>query len=180
MALSNMEAQRLHAEYIGTEHILLGLVREGSGVGANILKSMEFDLGRVRREVERRLKDEQSTSTGKLPQTTHARKVIENAISEARKLGHAYVGTEHILLGLALDAGTAGAVLRELGVTIERARDQLRSVLTGTAEPGEADPAGGTHELIRDIAQSLRMLADRLDDVARGGDDRAAPEREEP
>ena len=101
MALANQEAQRFNHEYIGTEHILLGLVKEGSGVGANVLKNLDVDLRKVRMEVEKLVKSGPDMVTmGKLPQTPRAKKVIEYAIEEARNLNHNYVGTEHLLLGL--------------------------------------------------------------------------------
>ncbi len=101
MALANQEAQRFNHEYIGTEHILLGLVKEGSGVGANVLKNLDVDLRKVRMEVEKLVKAGPDMVTmGKLPQTPRAKKVIEYAIEEARNLNHNYVGTEHLLLGL--------------------------------------------------------------------------------
>ena len=101
MALANQEAQRFNHEYIGTEHILLGLVKEGSGVGANVLKNLDVDLRKVRLEVEKLVKSGPDMVTmGKLPQTPRAKKVIEYAIEEARNLNHNYVGTEHLLLGL--------------------------------------------------------------------------------
>ena len=101
MALANQEAQRFNHEYIGTEHILLGLVKEGSGVGANVLKNLDVDLRKVRLEVEKLVHSGPDMVTmGKLPQTPRAKKVIEYAIEEARNLNHNYVGTEHLLLGL--------------------------------------------------------------------------------
>src|SRR5256886_1466465 len=100
MQLANQEAWRFSHEYIGTEHILLGLVKEGSGVGANVLKNLEVDLRKVRLEVEKLVKSGPDMVTmGKLPQTPRAKKVIEYAIEEARNLNHNYVGTEHLLLG---------------------------------------------------------------------------------
>ena len=113
MALANQEAQRFNHEYIGTEHILLGLVKEGSGVGANVLKNLDVDLRKVRLEVEKLVKSGPDMVTmGKLPQTPRAKKVIEYAIEEARNLNHNYVGTEHLLLGLLREHdGVAAQVL---------------------------------------------------------------------
>ena len=111
MALANQEAQRFNHEYIGTEHILLGLVKEGSGVGANVLKNLGIDLRKVRLEVEKLVKSgPEMVTMGKLPQTPRAKKVIEYAIEEARNLNHNYVGTEHLLLGLARWRGRASVV----------------------------------------------------------------------
>ena len=124
MALANQEAQRFNHEYIGTEHILLGLVKEGSGVGANVLKHLGIDLRKVRLEVEKLVKSGPDMVTmGKLPQTPRAKKVIEYAIEEARSLNHNYVGTEHLLLGLLRDPdGFGGRLLRFLGIELDAAR----------------------------------------------------------
>ena len=93
--------QRFNHEYIGTEHILLGLVKEGSGVAANVLKNLEVDLRKIRLEVEKLVQSgPEMVTVGKLPQTPRAKKVIEYSMEEARNLNHSYVGTEHILLGL--------------------------------------------------------------------------------
>ena len=118
MALANQEAQRFNHEYIGTEHILLGLVKEGSGVGANVLKNLDIDLRKVRLEVEKLVKSGPDMVTmGKLPQTPRAKKVIEYAIDEARNLNHNHVGTDHSLLGrLPATEGVAAAALMTLGM----------------------------------------------------------------
>src|SRR5467141_1759342 len=101
MQLANQEAQRFNHEYIGTEHILLGLIAEGSGVAANVLKNLDVDLRKIRLEVARLVQSGPDIVTmGELPLTPLAKKVIENSVEEARKLIHNYVGTEHILLGL--------------------------------------------------------------------------------
>ncbi|HUB27303.1 MAG TPA: Clp protease N-terminal domain-containing protein, partial [Tepidisphaeraceae bacterium] len=142
MALANQEAQRFNHEYIGTEHILLGLVKEASGVGANVLKEFDLDLRKVRLEVERIVKSgPDMVSTGKLPQTPPAMKVIEYAIEEAARLGHSYVGTEHLLLGLIREEdGVAGQVLRNLGLDLEKVRKQVLRVLEGGAKAGDRMP----------------------------------------
>jgi len=101
MALANQEAQRLGHEYIGTEHILLGLVNEGSGIGASVLKNVDVNLDKLRLEVEKLVKRGPGTSVaGKLPLTPRGKKVIEYAIIEARKLDHDHIDSEHLLLGL--------------------------------------------------------------------------------
>src|SRR5438270_13964426 len=108
MQLANQEAQRFNHEYIGTEHILLGLVKEGSGVAANVLKNLEIDLRKVRLEVEKIVQTGpggDSLYLGKPPHTPRAKKVIEYSIEEARTLGHNDVGTEHLLLGLLREGG---------------------------------------------------------------------------
>ncbi len=143
MALANQEAQRFNHEYIGTEHILLGLVKEGSGVGANVLKNLEVDLRKVRLEVEKLVKSGPETVTmGKLPQTPRAKKVIEYAIEEARNLNHNYVGTEHLLLGLLREQdGVAAQVLMNLNLRLEDVREEVLNLL-GASEDGEEVGAG--------------------------------------
>src|SRR6476661_3987959 len=139
MALANQEAQRFNHEYIGTEHILLGLVKEGSGVGANVLKNLDVDLRKVRLEVEKLVKSGPDMVTmGKLPQTPRAKKVIEYAIEEARNLNHNYVGTEHLLLGLLREHdGVAAQVLMNLGLKLEDVREEVLNLL------GHGMDAGG-------------------------------------
>jgi ATP-dependent Clp protease ATP-binding subunit ClpC len=139
MALANQEAQRFNHEYIGTEHILLGLVKEGSGVGANVLKNLDVDLRKVRLEVEKLVKSGPETVTmGKLPQTPRAKKVIEYAIEEARNLNHNYVGTEHLLLGLLREQdGVAAQVLMNLNLRLEDVREEVLNLLGASEETEE-------------------------------------------
>src|SRR5262245_34084674 len=113
MQLANQEAQRSNHEYIGTEHILLGLVKEGSGVAANVLKNLDVDLRKIRLEVEKIVKfGPAMESLGNLPQTPRVKKVIEYSVEEARNLNHNYIGTEHLLLGLLREEeGVAAQVL---------------------------------------------------------------------
>src|ERR1700754_4552899 len=144
MALANQEAQRFNHEYIGTEHILLGLVKEGSGVGANVLKNLDVDLRKVRLEVEKLVKSGPDMVTmGKLPQTPRAKKVIEYAIEEARNLGHNYVGTEHLLLGLLREKdGVAAQVLMNLGLKLEEVREEVLNLLGASNENDESGSVG--------------------------------------
>src|SRR5690242_7243568 len=145
MALANQEAQRFNHEYIGTEHILLGLVKEGSGVGANVLKNLDVDLRKVRLEVEKLVKSGPDMVTmGKLPQTPRAKKVIEYAIEEARNLNHNYVGTEHLLLGLLREHdGVAAQVLMNLNLKLEEVREEVLNLL-GAGVESEEQPAEKT------------------------------------
>ncbi len=145
MALANQEAQRFNHEYIGTEHILLGLVKEGSGVGANVLKNLDVDLRKVRLEVEKLVKaGPEMVTMGKLPQTPRAKKVIEYAIEEARNLNHNYVGTEHLLLGLLREHdGVAAQVLRNLGLKLEEVREEVLNLLGASQEGGGENEGGG-------------------------------------
>ncbi len=144
MALANQEAQRLNHEYIGTEHILLGLVKEGSGVGANVLKNLDVDLRKVRLEVEKLVHSgPEMVTMGKLPQTPRAKKVIEYAIEEARNLNHNYVGTEHLLLGLLREHdGVAAQVLMNLGLKLEEVREEVLNLLGAGVDKDDADAGG--------------------------------------
>ncbi len=131
MQLANQEAQRFNHEYIGTEHILLGLVKEGSGVAANVLKNLDVDLRKIRLEVEKLVQSgPEMVTMGKLPQTPRAKKVIEYSMEEARNLNHNYVGTEHILLGLLREQeGVAAQVLMNLGLKLEDVREEVLNLL---------------------------------------------------
>jgi ATP-dependent Clp protease ATP-binding subunit ClpA len=131
MQLAKQEAERFCHEYIGTEHILLGLIREGSGVAANVFKNLGISLARIRLEIEQIvLSGPDMVTMGKLPQTPRAKKVIEYAVEEARKLNHNYVGTEHLLLGLIREEeGVAGQVLMNLGLSLQVLRDEVMNIL---------------------------------------------------
>ena len=139
MNLARQEAQRFNHEYLGTEHILLGLVQEGSGVAANVLKQMGVDLSRIRTEVEKIVKTGPSMVTmGQLPFTPRAKKVLELSLEEASNLGHNYIGTEHLLLGLIKEnEGIAAQVLMNLGVKLEDVREEVLDFLG--ADSGEEE-----------------------------------------
>lgn len=145
MQLANQEAQRFNHEYIGTEHILLGLVKEGSGVAANVLKNLDVDLRKIRMEVEKIVQSGPDMVTmGKLPQTPRAKKVIEYAVEEARNLNHNYVGTEHLLLGLLREQeGVAAQVLMNLGLKLEDVREEVLNLLGHNMDSGESGGGGG-------------------------------------
>ncbi len=169
MALANQEAQRFNHEYIGTEHILLGLVKEGSGVGANVLKNLEVDLRKVRLEVEKLVKSGPETVTmGKLPQTPRAKKVIEYAIEEARNLNHNYVGTEHLLLGLLREQdGVAAQVLMNLNLRLEDVREEVLNLLgasdegdeVGSSMPGEPKKGKSKTPALDSFGRDLTEIA---------------------
>ncbi|HEX3726705.1 MAG TPA: Clp protease N-terminal domain-containing protein, partial [Pirellulales bacterium] len=151
MQLANQEAQRFNHEYIGTEHVLLGLIKEGSGVAANVLKNLDVDLRKIRLEVEKLVQSGPDMVTmGKLPQTPRAKKVIEYSMEEARNLNHNYVGTEHILLGLLREQeGVAAQVLMNLGLKLEEVREEVLNLLGHGLEGSEggertAGERGGT------------------------------------
>jgi len=148
MQLANQEAQRFNHEYIGTEHILLGLVKEGSGVAANVLKNLDVDLRKIRLEVEKLVQSgPEMVTIGKLPQTPRAKKVIEYSMEEARNLNHNYVGTEHILLGLLREQeGVAAQVLMNLGLKLEDVREEVLNLLGHGMESGEGGGERGGRE----------------------------------
>jgi ATP-dependent Clp protease ATP-binding subunit ClpC len=141
MQLANQEAERYKGEYIGTEHILLGLVKEDSGVAANLLKSLDVDVAKIRLEAERIVPSgPEMVTMGMLPRTTRVKKVIEYSMEEARKLNHNYVGTEHILLGLSREQeGVAAQVLMNLGLKLEDVREAVLKLLHNSEE---ASPPG--------------------------------------
>jgi len=177
------EAQRFNHNYIGTEHILLGLVRETDGVAAKVLQNLDVDLNKVRSAVEFIIGRGGKTTSAEVGLTPRAKKVIELAVDEARRLNHSYVGTEHLLLGLLREGeGVAGGVLESLGVSLERARaettrilnqgamqsqqaprstsktptlDQLGLDLTAMARANKLDPVIGRHKEIQRVIQIL-------------------------
>src|SRR5438445_1388236 len=164
MQLANQEAQRFNHEYIGTEHILLGLVKEGSGVAANVLKNLDIDLRKIRLEVEKIVQAGPDMVTmGKLPQTPRAKKVIEYSIEEARNLNHNYVGTEHLLLGLLREQeGVAAQVLMNLGLKLEDVREEVLNLLGHNMESGEG---GGSSE--RTAGKTSKSKTPALDSFGR-------------
>ena len=133
LTLAQEEAQRFNHNYIGTEHLLLGLVREGDGVAAKVLSNLGVELNKVRSAVEFIIGRGDRQSGGEIGLTPRAKKVIELAVDEARRLGHSYIGTEHILLGLVREGeGIAAGVLESLGVNLERVRAETTRILAQT------------------------------------------------
>ncbi|MEK6635388.1 MAG: Clp protease N-terminal domain-containing protein, partial [Planctomycetota bacterium] len=138
MALAREEARRFNHEYIGTEHILLGLVKEGSGVAANVLQNLDIEMKKIRLEIEKIVQSGSDlVSVGQLPFTPRVKKVLEYAMEEARALGHNYIGTEHLLLGLLREQeGVAAQVLLNLGVKLEDVREEVITLLGSEAVQG--------------------------------------------
>lgn len=161
MALANQEAHRFGHEYIGTEHILLGLVMEGGGVGANALKNLNVDLPAIRCEVDKLAKPGKDTGiVSKLPAAPQAKKLIERAIAEARGLAHNYVGTEHLLLGMLSEkSDVAALVLTNLGLNLDRVRREVLSLL-GQGDDLKTSPTTSA-ELIEHAIESLRLAQER-------------------
>jgi len=144
LAMAREEAARLHHEYVGTEHILLGLIREGEGVAAAVLQSLNVDLDEIQQKIEDTVKKGKAAqATGPdLPYTSRAKKVLELAMSEARELNHSYVGTEHLLLGLLREEkGIAAQVLTDSGVNLDAARTETLRLLGTEMPPGGAPTA---------------------------------------
>ena len=144
LTLAQEEAQRFNHNYIGTEHLLLGLVREGDGVAAKVLANLGVELNKVRSAVEFIIGRGDRQSSGEIGLTPRAKKVIELAVDEARRLQHSYIGTEHLLLGLVREGeGIAAGVLESLGVNLERVRAETQRILAQSQPQGGA-AAGGT------------------------------------
>ena len=132
VVLAQEEARLLNHNYIGTEHILLGLIHEGEGVAAKALESLGISLEAVRNQVEEIIGQGGSSPSGHIPFTPRAKKVLELSLREALQLGHNYIGTEHILLGLIREGeGVAAQVLVKLGADLSRVRQQVIQLLSG-------------------------------------------------
>ena len=150
VVLAQEEARLLNHNYIGTEHILLGLIHEGEGVAAKGLESLGISLEAVRSQVEELIGQGASSPSGHIPFTPRAKKVLELSLREALQLGHNYIGTEHILLGLIREGeGVAAQVLVKLGADLSRVRQQVIQLLSGYSGSGQGssdspDKAGAT------------------------------------
>src|SRR6266478_741454 len=141
LALARKEADRFNHNYVGTEHLLLGLIKLGQGVAVNVLQKMGLDLETVRMEVEKHVGSHPETKmVGNIPYTPRVKKVMALAGKEAKALNHSYVGTEHILLGLLREGeGVAARVLKSLKVDIERTRNEILKELDPNFTPPESD-----------------------------------------
>ncbi|HUS83114.1 MAG TPA: ATP-dependent Clp protease ATP-binding subunit, partial [Dehalococcoidia bacterium] len=170
LTLAQEEAQRFNHNYIGTEHLLLGLVREGDGVAAKVLANLGIELNKVRSAVEFIIGRGERSTMSEIGLTPRAKKVIELAVDEARRLNHHYIGTEHLLLGLVREGeGIAAGVLESLGVNLERVRTETTRILSQSVPQG-AQPAGRAttrtptvDQLGMDLTAASR--ADKLDPV---------------
>ncbi|MGQ0669081.1 MAG: ATP-dependent Clp protease ATP-binding subunit [Actinomycetota bacterium] len=165
VVLAQEEARMLNHNYIGTEHILLGLIHEGEGVAAKALESLNISLGAVREQVEQIIGQGQAAPTGHIPFTPRAKKVLELSLREALQLGHNYIGTEHILLGLIREGeGVAAQVLQKLGADLNRVRQtviQLLSGYTGGKSEGQPGEQGGPQGsmVLDQFGRNLTQLA---------------------
>ncbi|MGH2768871.1 MAG: Clp protease N-terminal domain-containing protein, partial [Actinomycetota bacterium] len=136
VVLAQEEARHLNHNYIGTEHILLGLISEGEGVGAQALRALGFSLEAVRSQVGDIIGTGSSSPQGHIPFTPRAKKVLEISLREMHQLGHNHIGTEHILLGIIREGeGVAAQVLERMGAELERVRQQVIQLLSGHVSP---------------------------------------------
>jgi len=163
LAMAREEAVRLQHDYVGTEHILLGLIREGEGVAAEVLRNLAADLDDLLRLVEENIRAGKATTPiGELPYTTRAKKVLEYAMAESRELNHSYVGTEHLLLGLLREErGLAAKVLGELGIGVDEARGEMLKLL-GTDMPASSQEAGPPIASAREEGKSKTPALDHF------------------
>jgi ATP-dependent Clp protease ATP-binding subunit ClpA len=163
VVLAQEEARLLNHNYVGTEHILLGLIHEGEGVAATALESLGISLEAVRAQVEQIIGRGQQAPTGHIPFTPRAKKVLELSLREALQLGHNYIGTEHILLGLIREGeGVAAQVLVNLGADLPRVRQQVLQVLAGHT----GVQAGARTRLVRmTVPDDLRDAEEQLAQV---------------
>ena len=177
LALARKEADRFNHNYVGTEHLLLGLIKLGQGVAINVLAKMGLDLETVRMEVEKQVGSGPETKmVGNIPYTPRVKKVLALAGKEAKALGHSYVGTEHILLGLLREGdGVAAKVLKNLDVDIERTRNEILRELNPNFTPEDddmetADVGGGGSGSGKQVkTPALRAFGRDLNDVAKKG-----------
>lgn len=177
LALSRKEADRFHHNYIGTEHLLLGLINLGQGVAVNVLQKMGLDLQTVRTAVEKQVgTGPESKPSGNIPYTPRVKKVLALARKEAKGLNHSYIGTEHLLLGLLREGeGVAARVLKSLDVDIERCRNEILSELDPnfTGEPEETAGGGSavpTEERKDSKTPALKAFGRDLTELAQGGE----------
>jgi ATP-dependent Clp protease ATP-binding subunit ClpC len=180
LALARKEADRFNHNYVGTEHLLLGLIKLGQGVAVNVLQKMGLDLETVRMEVEKQVGSGPETKmVGNIPYTPRVKKVLALAGKEAKSLNHSYVGTEHILLGLLREGeGVAARVLKNLEVDIERTRNEILKELDPNFTPPEAEqeqqsegPSGGSARGGKDVkTPALRAFGRDLTELAKKGE----------
>ena len=188
MVLAQEEARLLNHSYIGTEHILLGLIHEGEGVAAKALESLSISLEAVRNQVEEIIGQGGSSPSGHIPFTPRAKKVLELSLREALQLGHNYIGTEHILLGLIREGeGVAAQVLVKLGADLSRVRQQVIQLLSGLPGPvgrfrlGGGRPAAAGASRVRPAPTSAaRARAATTTRTARSSTSSAATSRRWP
>jgi ATP-dependent Clp protease ATP-binding subunit ClpC len=170
LTLAQDEAQRFNHNYIGTEHLLLGLVREGEGVAARVLENMNVELPKVRTAVEFIIGRGDRPVVGEVGLTPRAKRVIELAIDEARRLGHNYIGTEHLLLGLVREGeGIAAGVLESLGVNLDKVRHEVIRVLSQSSASGPSSSSAEAKRGSSSKTPTVDQLGINLTEAARAG-----------
>ncbi|MBS1898887.1 MAG: NDP-hexose 4-ketoreductase, partial [Actinobacteria bacterium] len=163
VVLAQEEAKMLNHNYIGTEHILLGLIHEGEGAAAKALESLGISLESVREQVQDIIGQGQQQPTGHIPFTPRAKKVLELSLREALQLGHNYIGTEHILLGLIREGeGVAAQVLVKLGADLNKVRQQVIQMLSGSPGREPAAVSGAAHDSSQQQAQGGSQVLDQF------------------
>ena len=176
VVLAQEEARLLDHNYIGTEHLLLGLVREAEGIAARVLESLEISLEAVRQQTEEIIGRGQHAPSGHIPFTPRAKKVLELSLREAHQLGHNYIGTEHILLGLIREGeGIAAQVLVRLGADLNRVRQQVIRLVTGRdpestgriAVAGELGADVLLPHTVADVHNALTKIMERIEAIER-------------
>jgi ATP-dependent Clp protease ATP-binding subunit ClpC len=169
VVLAQDEARLLNHNYIGTEHILLGLVHEGEGVAAKAMAALGISLEAVRQQVEQIIGRGQQAPSGHIPFTPRAKKVLELSLRESLQLGHDYIGTEHILLGLLREGeGVAAQVLVRLGADLNRVRQEVIKLLRhGQGETGPHPIALARDTQLAEIQDTLAAIADRVSAIER-------------
>jgi ATP-dependent Clp protease ATP-binding subunit ClpA len=175
LTLAQEEAERAHHSYIGTEHLLLGLMREGDGLAAQVLKSLGVEIAPVRQAIESVLARDVKIVVQQIIPTSRVKKVIEIAFETAREMGHGFVGTEHLLLGLLIEGeGIAAHVLNDLGVTLHKVRPEVERLLGEVGEEETSpDPTGATAGA-RESAPEGGLLSPRLAELIRQAHEEAA------
>ena len=171
VVLARDEARTLNHNYIGTEHILLGLIHEGEGVAAKALHAVDISMAEVRYEVEEIIGRGHAPPAGHIPFTPHAKKVLELSLREAFQLGHNYIGTEHILLGLIREGeGVAAQVLQKMGADLDPIRRQIVQLLQGL--PARRLLSPGEHEQLEQLGFSRDQPSDPIEEDLPGAAER--------
>jgi len=175
LTLAQEEAERAHHSYIGTEHLLLGLMREGDGLAAQVLKSFGVEIAPVRQAIESVLATDVKIVVQQIIPTSRVKKVIEIAFETAREMGHGFVGTEHLLLGLLIEGeGIAAHVLNDLGVTLDKVRPEVERLLGEVGEEETSPAPTGATAGARESAPEGGLLSPRLAELIRQAHEEAA------
>jgi ATP-dependent Clp protease ATP-binding subunit ClpC len=170
VVLAQEEARALKHNYIGTEHILLGLIREEEGLAARVLESFDITVEEVREQVKRLVgQGDEEIVTGQIPFTPRAKKVLELALREALSLGHNYIGTEHVLLGVVREnQGVAARILLDFDADAEKIRNEIIRMLSGPGGPGLVHTETVRHRAVRSGWTSYGPLAERTPSLVLG------------